>query len=117
MHPYFDYQCLELRRDDRVEGLLVLNRMEARGRVSLWVMELLAVDAEARRELALTARALAKEQGCDVMLAASSAKVPGAFRVPPCFLPKQHVLMVRGAGDADRNPGPWHVETGDWDTF
>ena len=101
-HPYFDYQLLELRRDEGLAGLLVLNRMEARGRVSLWVMELLALDGAARKELALTARALGKAQGCDVLLAASSGKLPGALRVPPCFLPKQHVLMVRGAGDAER---------------
>lgn len=116
-HPYFDYQCLELRRDGQLDGLLVLNRMEARGRTSLWVMELLGVDADARKELALTARALGKAQGCDALLAASSAKLPGALRVPPCFLPKQHVLMVRGAGDPDRPPGDWEVQTGDWDTF
>jgi len=116
-HPYFDYQCLELRRDGELEGLMVLNRMEARGRTSLWVMELLGVDGDARRELALTARALAEEQGCDALLAASNAKLPGALRVPSCFLPKQHVLMVRGAGDPQRPPGDWFVQTGDWDTF
>lgn len=116
-HPYFDYQCLELRRGGQLDGLLVLNRMEARGRTSLWVMELLGVDAEARKELSLTARALGKAQGCDALIAASSAKLPGALRVPGCFLPKQHVLMVRGAGDADRPPGAWEVQTGDWDTF
>ncbi len=116
-HPFFRYQCFELRRDSRVEGLLVLNRMRARGRVSLWVMELLGVDAPTRRELARVALSVAWEQGCDAVLAARSAKMPGTLRVPPCFLPKQHVLMVRGAGDADRAPGRWHVETGDWDTF
>ncbi len=116
-HPYFDYQCLELRRDGQLDGLLVLNRMEARGRTTLWVMELLAVDADARRELAITARALGKEQGCDACIAASNVKLPGALRVPPCFLPKQHVLMVRGAGDPTRPTGAWAVQTGDWDTF
>ena len=116
-HPYFDYQCLELRRDDRLDGLLVLNRMEARGRTTLWVMELLGVDADARKELAITARALGKEQGCDALIAASNVKLPGGVRVPPCFLPKQHVLMVRGAGDPTRLAGDWEVQTGDWDTF
>lgn len=116
-HPYFDYQRFELRRDGVVDGLLVLNRMKARGRVSLWLMELLAVDGAAERELARAAVAFAKAQGCDALLAARSAKVPGTMRVPPCFLPKQHVLMVRGAGDVAREPGHWHVETGDWDTF
>ncbi|MEM9069162.1 MAG: GNAT family N-acetyltransferase [Myxococcota bacterium] len=115
-HPYFRYQCFELRRDDQIDGLLVLNRMEARGRISLWVMELLAVDRAAARELALTARGIAKEQGCDVVLSMSNVKLPGSLRVPPCFLPKKHVLMVRRAGE----PTPkrdWEVHTGDWDTF
>ena len=116
-HPYFDYQRLELRRDGRLAGLMVLNRMVARGRTSLWVMELLGADPEARRELALTARALGQEQGCDALLAASSAKLPGALRIPPCFLPKQHVLMVRAAAGPGPDPGAWEVQTGDWDTF
>lgn len=116
-HPFFHYRSFELRRDGRLDGLLVLNPMRARGRLSLWVMELLGVDAEAQRELAQAARAIAQREGCDALLAARSGKTPGTLRVPPCFLPKQHVLMVRGAGDRARVPGRWHVETGDWDTF
>ncbi len=116
-HPYFDYQCFELRREGRVDGLVVVNRMEARGRVSLWVMELLAVDRAGERELATTARWLAKKQGCDVVLSMSKARLPGAVRLPPCFLPKEHVLMVRSAGSAEPTASAWDVQTGDWDTF
>ena len=117
-HPYFGYTCLELRRDGQLDGLLVLNRMEARGRTSLWVMELLAVDPAARRELARTARAFAKQSGCDVVLSMAKGKLPGALRLPPCFLPKEHLLMVRSGGTtAPREVGEWDVQTGDWDTF
>lgn len=117
-HPFFDYQCFELRRDDRVDGILVLNRMEAAGRTSLWVMELLAVDRAGERELARAARAVASAQGCDVVLSMASARLPGALRLPPVFLPKKHILMVRSGGPAEsRPPGAWEVHTGDWDTF
>lgn len=117
-HPFFRYQCFALRRDDRVDGLLVLHRMEARGRVSLWVMELLAVDRAGERALAQHARWLGKEQGCDVVLAMSKQRLPGALRVPPCFLPKEHLLMVRSGGPGEpRVTGEWDVQTGDWDTF
>lgn len=118
-HPYFRYQLFELRRDDRVDGVLVLNRMEARGRTSMWVMELVAVDKSAERALARTARSLAKEQDCDVVLSMANARLPGAVRLPACFLPKKHVLMVRTAG-APREVSAWDawtVQTGDWDTF
>lgn len=117
-HPFFNYQCFELRRAGQVEGLLVLNRMEARGRTSMWIMELLATDRQTSRELARSARALASAQGCDVVLSMTSAKLPGAVRMPACFLPKKHVLMVRSAGPGpSRSPGRWDVHTGDWDTF
>ena len=117
-HPYFRYQSFELRREGRVEGLLVLNRMEARGRTSLWVMELLAIDREGERTLARHARALAKAQDCDVVLSMAKTKLPGAFRLPACFLPKEHVLMVRRGGPSEpADPGAWDVQTGDWDTF
>lgn len=116
-HPWFDYRCFELRRDELV-GLLVVNRMEARGRVSLWVMELLAVDRDAERDLARTARWLGKETQCDIVLSAASRKLPGAFRVPGCFTPKKHVLMVRSGGTSEpAPPAEWTVQTGDWDTF
>ena len=118
-HPFFTYQCLELRREGTLEGVLVLHRMEARGRVSLWVMELLATDRATERALARHARWLGAEQGCDVVLAMASRKVPGALRLPACFLPKKHVLMVRRGGLAEdpEPPPPWTVQTGDWDTF
>jgi hypothetical protein len=117
-HPFFRYQLFQLRRADRVDGILVLNRMEARGRVSMWVMELWAEDRPAARELARGARALAAAQGCDVLLSMSNARLPGALRVPPCFLPKEHVLVVRrGAPGELVDPGRWDVHTGDWDTF
>lgn len=112
-HPWFDYQCFELRRDGRVDGLLVLNRMEARGRVSLWVMELLATDPAGVRELAKTARWVGFDQKCDVVLSMANTKMPGAVRMPPCFLPKKHILTVHGP----RANGEWLVQTGDWDTF
>jgi len=117
-HPFFDYQCFELRREDRVDGILVLNRMQAAGRTSLWVMELLAVDRAGERELARAARAVAGAQGCDVVLSMASARLPGALRLPPVFLPKKHILMVRSGGPGEpRPPGEWEVHTGDWDTF
>ncbi len=120
-HPYFRYQLFELRRGEQVDGLLVLNRMEARGRTSMWVMELVAVDHAAERELARTARSVAKAQGCDVVLAMSKSRLPGAVRLPPCFLPKKHVLMVRSAGTGEPREtsgwDAWDVQTGDWDTF
>lgn len=117
-HPYFDYQCFELRRDGNVLGILVLNRMKARDRVSLWVMELLALDTKTERELALSARYLAKEQECDVVLSMASRKLPGSFRLPACFIPKKHVLMVRSGGTSEPAPAAqWTVQTGDWDTF
>jgi len=116
-HPYFDYRCFELRRDE-LDGILVVNRMEARGRTSLWVMELLAVDRKGERELARTARWLGKETGCDVVLSMAGPRLPGAVRLPPCFLPKKHVLMVRNGGTGDPvDVGEWDVQTGDWDTF
>lgn len=112
-HPWFDYQCFELRRDGSLDGLLVLNRMEARGRVSLWVMELLATDPAGVRELAKTARWVGFDQECDVVLSMANTKLPGAVRMPPCFLPKKHLLTVYGR----EQPGEWLVQTGDWDTF
>lgn len=117
-HPFFRYQCFELRREGRVDGLLVLNRMEARGRVSMWVMELLAVDRPGLAQLARAARSLAGAQRCDVVLSMSSTRLPGAVRLPACFLPKKHVLMVRSGGPGEpRPPGRWDVATGDWDAF
>ena len=116
-HPWFDYQCFELRRDE-LEGVLVLNRMDARGRTSLWVMELLASDPRVEKQLAQMARWVAKQQDCDVVLSAASRKLPGAFRVPGCFTPKKHVLMVRSGGTSEpAPPAEWTVQTGDWDTF
>jgi GNAT superfamily N-acetyltransferase len=117
-HPFFAYQCFHLRRGGRVEGLLVLNRVEARGRVSMWVMELWALDSAGRRALAAAARSLAAAQGCDVLLSASNVRLPGALRMPACFLPKKHVLVVRGTIPGEARPeGRWDVQTGDWDAF
>ncbi len=114
-HPFFRYRCYELREGGALRGVLVLHRMEARGRVSLWVMELLAVDPAARRALAQAARWAGREEGCDVVLAMRRDRVPGSVRMPACFLPKTHVLMVDLRGDPPSTP--WSVETGDWDTF
>lgn len=117
-NPWFEYRCFELCRDGEIVGLLIVNRMEARGRTSLWVMELLGLDSIAERQLARTARWLGKEEGCDVVLSAASRKLPGAFRLPGCFLPKKHVLMVRSGGTSEPAPPvEWSVQTGDWDTF
>jgi len=117
-HPYFDYRCFELRRGDRIDGIAVVNRMEARGRVSMWVMELSAVDGAGRRALAKAVRTAAATTGCDVILSMASERFPGALRLPSLFMPKQHILMVRSGGlGASQPPGQWDVHTGDWDTF
>jgi len=117
-HPFFDYRCFELRRDGSLDGILVVNPMEAAGRTSLWVMELLAVDRAGERTLARAARAVAGARGCDAVLSMASARLPGALRLPPVFLPKKHILMVRSGGPGEsRPPGDWEVHTGDWDTF
>lgn len=117
-HPFFEYQCLQLQGAEGPEGLLVVNRMKARGRVSMWVMELMAMNRASERTLAKKARFLAYDQKCDVLLSMSKGRLPGAVRLPACFLPKQHVLMVRSGGPGESKPiGRWDVYTGDWDTF
>ncbi len=118
-HPFFTYRCFQLLAGGEVEGVLVVNPMKARGRTSLWVMELVALSPGGRRTLARAARWLAQEERCDVVLSMAEGRLPGAARMPPCFLEKRHALMVRpgrGGGEAVP-PFRWTVETGDWDTF
>ena len=125
-HPYFDYDIYGLRPDGsggRLEGVLVLNRMKARGHVSAWVMELLATSDGAHAELAAAARSLGHSGGAEVLLAMSNLRLPGALRIPSWVLPKPHVLLARRGGrespraEAASKGIPWDVHTGDWDTF
>lgn len=118
-HPYFRYRCFEWRGERGAEGILVVHPMKARGRVSLWVMELMATDARGEAELAKAARAWAHRLGCGVVLAMATPKLKASFRLPACFLPKNHVLMVHRGGASERleSSDSWAVYTGDWDTF
>jgi GNAT superfamily N-acetyltransferase len=126
-HPLKHYACFVKRgsTEGELRGLVICRQAEVMGRNVGLVMELIAEDAGASRDLHRAAESWARSRGCRFMFEMNNSHEilrklwEGYFKIPTFLLPKRQVFMGSAASDARKADlkRKWCLTLGDWDGF